>query len=173
MSLDKKIKLVIEDISKMELDAIVNAANEKLMFGSGVCGAVFNGAGPEMTNACQKIGFCKTGDAVLTPGFNLKAKYVIHAVGPIYSDYEHNKSVELLTSCYEQSMKIALKNDIKSIAFPCISTGVFHFPKTEAAQIALSAIHSFLSKESLFNEIIICCYDLENFEIYKRHFEVD
>ncbi len=145
-SINNKNKSIIVqhgDITTFEGDAIVNAANPHLAGGAGVCGAIFNAAGfEEMIMACQKYDGCDYGEAVITPGFNLKAKYVIHTVGPIYG--QHNGAEpDILKSCYWQSLRLAQDNNLKSIAFPLISSGVYGYPKEEAKQLAIEAVHEF------------------------------
>ncbi len=160
-----KIKVHRGDITKLEVDCIVNAANTQLLGGSGVCGAIFDAAGwHEMAEACTTIGICETGEAVITPGFNLPAKYVVHAVGPIY-DNSRNTS-ELLKSAYLQSLWLAEQSGSSSIAFPLISAGVYGYPKEEAIDLAHEAIHSY-QQESVapISEIIICAYSDEDYEL--------
>jgi len=131
------------DITTLEVDAIVNAANTKLFGGSGVCGAIFDAAGYEdMSSACNEIGHCEYGDAVVTPGFKLKAEHVIHTVGPIYGQHD-GAEPDILASCYWESLRAAEDRRVKSIAFPLISTGIYGYPKKEAIAIALQSIHQF------------------------------
>lgn len=138
------LEIVNGDITQMKCDAIVNAANKHLAYGGGVCGAIFKKAGVnKMDNACRKIGFCPTGGAVITPGFNLEARYVIHAVGPIYLDGKHNEE-EQLFSAYQSALKLAVDNDCHSIAFPLISAGIYGYPVNEAKAVAIRAIEDFL-----------------------------
>ena len=133
------------DITELDVDAIVNAANSQLLEGGGVCGAIFRRAGPaELADACSNIGECKTGGAVITPGFNLLAKFVIHAVGPIWQGGDDNEE-ELLYSAYRQSLILAKENHCHSIAFPVISSGIYGYPKDEAWQVAVNACNDFLS----------------------------
>ena len=139
-----KIQIKQTNIVELNVDAVVNAANRHLEEGGGVCGAIFAAAGPhELTEACSKIGGCKTGNAVITPGFNLKAKYIIHAVGPIWNGGNDNEE-ELLYSAYENSLNLAKEYDCHSIAFPVISSGIYGYPRKEAWQVAVTACNDFI-----------------------------
>ena len=143
-----EIKIIKKGITDFDTDAIVNAANNRLRMGSGVCGAIFREAGEsQLKEACEQIGFCETGNTVITPGFNLKAKYIIHAVGPIWNGGRDNEP-ELLYNSYANSLKLAKKNDIHSITFPLISAGIFGYPKERAWQTAIEACKDFLSENS-------------------------
>lgn len=138
------IEIEITDITELDTDAIVNAANSQLRQGGGVCGAIFKKAGSApLTEACSKIGHCSTGDAVITPGFDLKAKYIIHAVGPIWHGGDDGEE-ELLYSAYQNSLILAMENGCSSIGFPVISSGIYGYPKDEAWQVALTACRDFL-----------------------------
>ena len=142
------LELVRQDITRMQVDAIVNAANNRLAQGGGVCGAIFAAAGAQqLTRACQAIGHCETGQAVITPGFALPAKYIIHTVGPIWQGGKHGEE-ELLRSCYLQSLRLAQKKRCQSVAFPLISSGIYGYPKGEALAVAVGAIRSFLTQEA-------------------------
>lgn len=150
-------KIVRHDITKMEVDAIVNAANSKLQRGGGVCGAIFEAAGPEdLQAACDAIGHCETGSAVLTPGFKAPAKWVIHTVGPVWQGGGHNEAA-LLRSCYEASLNLALKQGLASVAFPLISSGIYGYPKEAAFQIAVAAITAFLTEHEM--EVYLVVFD--------------
>lgn len=143
------IEIKQTDITDLDVDAVVNAANRGLREGGGVCGAIFSKAGSrELTQACSKIGGCKTGSAVITPGFNLKAKYIIHAVGPIWNGGNDNES-ELLYSAYASSLKLATENKCESIAFPLISSGIYGYPKDEAWKVALNACEDFIKENQI------------------------
>ena len=160
------IEIIRADITKLEVDAIVNAANNSLLGGGGVDGAIHREAGAALLRACAKLGGCATGQAKITAGFNLIASHIIHTVGPIWTG-GNNGEAELLTSCYVKSLQIAVANNCTSIAFPNISTGVYGFPKVLAADIAITTINNFLQTNSVLQKIIFCCYDSENFDIYQ------
>lgn len=166
-----KISLQKGDITKVKADAIVNAANSSLMGGGGVDGAIHRAGGPTILTECIEIrkrqGGCKTGEAVITNAGNLACKKVIHTVGPVYQDGNQNEET-LLANCYTNSLKLALENGLRSVTFPNISTGVYHYPKPEAAQIAVSTVHNFVAANpGAFDEIIFICYDEENYFLYK------
>jgi O-acetyl-ADP-ribose deacetylase (regulator of RNase III) len=164
-----KVILIKEDITKMEVDAIVNAANRTLLGGGGVDGAIHKAAGKELLEECKKLGGCETGDAKITKGYNLKAKYVIHTVGPIWKDGMHSED-DLLASCYWKSLELAKLYNIKTIAFPNISTGIYGFPKERAANIAFNTVKAFLQKYDFLNELYFVTFDDENYTIYKKFF---
>lgn len=150
------IEIVKQGVTDADVDAIVNAANEGLRAGGGVCGAVFEEAGfEEMRAACSSIGHCDTGNAVITPGFALKARYVVHAVGPVWSG-GHNGEPELLASCYKRSLDVAAQNGCTSIAFPLISSGIFGYPKEEAWRVALTACREWLDAHGGGMDIRFC-----------------
>ncbi|HKM92699.1 MAG TPA: O-acetyl-ADP-ribose deacetylase [Prolixibacteraceae bacterium] len=163
----EKIKLLIGDITKLNVDAIVNAANTSLLGGGGVDGAIHRAAGQKLLEDCRLLNGCNTGDAKITKGFNLRAKYVIHTVGPIWGDGLHGES-QLLESCYWRSLEVAQENSIRSIAFPNISTGVYRFPKTKAAMIAIDTVKRFLLYSKTIDEVVFCCFDDENYAIYEN-----
>jgi O-acetyl-ADP-ribose deacetylase (regulator of RNase III) len=160
------ILLVKADITELHADAIVNAANNSLLGGGGVDGAIHKAAGPQLLNACKKLNGCETGEAKITKAYNLNAKYVIHTVGPIWHGGNHNEE-KLLESAYLNSLKMAVKYKCKSIIFPNISTGVYKFPKLKAAQIAVDTCKNFWEKNKDL-EIVFCCFDNENFNIYSN-----
>lgn len=154
------------DITKVAVDAIVNAANNSLMGGGGVDGAIHRAGGPAILEACKKIvaqqGGCKTGEAVITTAGNLPAKYVIHTVGPVWRGGKNSEN-ELLSNCYTHSLQLAQAHHCQTVAFPAISTGVYGFPKKEAAQIAVNAVRQFLQKAKGFQNILFVCFDDENY----------
>lgn len=161
-----KINVIKGDITSLKTDAIVNAANKTLLGGGGVDGAIHRKGGSLILEECKKIGGCKTGDAVITTAGNLPSRYVIHTVGPIWKDGTKNEP-DLLYKAYIQSLTIASKNNIATIAFPNISTGIYRFPKERAADIAISAVKKFSETESCIKEITFCCFDDENYIIYR------
>jgi O-acetyl-ADP-ribose deacetylase (regulator of RNase III) len=161
------IEILNGDITKLHVDAIVNAANSALRGGGGVDGAIHRAGGPTIMEACRKIGGCPTGEAVITTAGKLPAKFVIHTVGPIWSGGEHGER-ELLAKAYKSSLDLALKNQVKSIAFPNISTGVYGFPKDQAAAIAVETTRLFLRNTSLKPNVYFVCFDEENYRLYKE-----
>jgi O-acetyl-ADP-ribose deacetylase (regulator of RNase III) len=165
--MDTRITVVKADITKLQVDAIVNAANSSRLGGGGVDGAIHRAAGPQLLEACRKLNGCKTGKAKLTGGFKLPAKYVIHTVGPVWQGGGSNEE-GLLKSCYEQCMDIAQTNRFESIAFPNISTGVYGFPKSKAAEIAIETVHQKLQENTVLKEVQFVCFDEENFTRYSN-----
>ncbi len=169
MGYNEKIKIIKGDITKQKTEAIVNAANTSLLGGGGVDGAIHRAAGPQLLEACKQLNGCKTGEAKITGGFNLKAKYIIHTAGPVWKD-DQIKEAELLANCYKNSLLRAVENKVKSIAFPSISTGVYRFPIEKASKIALRTIDAFLKKDDSIKEIIIVCFSEGDLEVYKKQF---
>ncbi|ANE49206.1 O-acetyl-ADP-ribose deacetylase [Flavisolibacter tropicus] len=165
-----KIEVIKGDITKMVVDAIVNAANTSLMGGGGVDGAIHRVGGPAILEDCRKIvarqGGCKTGDAVITTAGNLPAKYVIHTVGPIWNGGNSGEQ-EKLANCYRNSLALALEHNCHTIAFPNISTGVYRFPKKEAASIATNTVKQFLAGTDSIKSVLFVCFDEENYQLYK------
>ncbi|MCK4920034.1 MAG: O-acetyl-ADP-ribose deacetylase [Bacteroidales bacterium] len=161
------ITLIINDITKVKCDAIVNAANNSLLGGGGVDGAIHRAAGPELLEECRKLNGCATGDAKITSAFNLPSKYVIHTVGPVWHGGKKNEA-EKLSSCYRKSMELALENDCKSIAFPGISTGVYGYPIEEASKIALATVADFLKKNDVNIEVIFVSFSEYNNLIFEQ-----
>lgn len=170
------IKLVHGDITKIKVEAIVNAANSTLLGGGGVDGAIHRAGGPAIMEECRKIsereGGCPTGEAVITTAGKLQAKFVIHTVGPIWHGGMNNED-HLLANAYTNSLKLAVENGVKTIAFPSISTGVYNFPKERAAKIAIAAVRKFIRTGRSLDEVLFVCFDRENHEIYERLLKLD
>jgi O-acetyl-ADP-ribose deacetylase (regulator of RNase III) len=167
--MDRNLISVIQgDITKLDCDAIVNAANHSLLGGGGVDGAIHRAAGPKLLEECSALAGCATGEAKLTRGYNLPAKYVIHTVGPIYGR-EKGKEAALLAACYLNSLNLARENNLKTIAFPAISTGAYGYPKVAAANIAFKSIRYFLENNQAyrFSKIILAAYSEDDFKIYQ------
>ena len=166
-----KITLLQGDITKIKADAIVNAANTSLLGGGGVDGAIHRAGGPAILEACQQIrakqGGCDVGKAVITTAGLLPAKYVIHTVGPVWNGGNKGEP-ELLANCYRNSLQLAVDHAVKSIAFPNISTGIYRFPKPEAAAIAIKEVRQFVTNDNSLEEIFFVCFDDENYELYKE-----
>lgn len=162
-----RIRLILGDITEQNVDVIVNAANHSLMGGGGVDGAIHRAAGPELLKECITLGGCPTGEARITKGYDLPASHVIHTVGPVYRR-DPVKAIGRLKSCYLSSLNLAVENGCRSIAFPNISTGVYRYPKEDAARVAISVVRDFLSRDSLLDQVVFICYDEENFDIYRR-----
>lgn len=168
----RRIELIQGDITKLQVDAIVNAANHSLLGGGGVDGAIHRAAGPELLDACRLLGGCETGEAKITNGFKLPAKFIIHTVGPVWREGTQNEE-QLLSGCYRNSLKLSAENDCKTIAFPNISTGVYHFPKNLAAKIAVREVTLFLEKNKVPEVVIFVCFDQDNHDIYKGLLGID
>lgn len=158
------IEIVQEDITTLAVDAIVNAANSTLLGGGGVDGAIHRAAGPLLLRFCRTLGGCRTGEAKISPGFELPARRVIHTVGPVWRGGDHYEAA-LLRACYQNSLELALQNEVRSIAFPAISTGVYGYPGEPAARIALGAMLAF---ENRFERIIACCFSAADAALYRR-----
>ena len=162
------IQVIQADITKLKVDAIVNAANRTLLGGGGVDGAIHRAAGPELLAECRTLHGCDTGEAKITKGYNLPAKYVIHTVGPVYNLNFAQQNAELLVSCYKNSLNLAKEYDLHSIAFSCIATGVYGYPKEEAAKIAVETTRSWLKQQKFNIKVYFCVFDSENKAIYNK-----
>ncbi len=166
-----KIEVIKGDITEINVDVIVNAANSSLMGGGGVDGAIHRAGGPSILEECKKIvarqGGCPTGEAIITTAGNLPAKFVIHTVGPVWNGGRQNER-SLLSNCYKASLQLAVENNCKTIAFPNISTGVYRFPKPEAASIAVKTVYAFLRENSTIQKVTFVCFDDENFQLIQE-----
>ena len=162
-----RIEIVQGDITRLHVDAIVNAANKTLLGGGGVDGAIHRAAGPELMKECRALGGCETGGAKITNGYRLPATWVIHTVGPVWTNGENDED-ELLADCYRNSLALAAKCFIRTLAFPSISTGAYRFPLERAARIALKEIHSFLVTDSVIEKVLVVCFDRPARETYDR-----
>ncbi|MGH3267073.1 MAG: O-acetyl-ADP-ribose deacetylase, partial [Trebonia sp.] len=157
MPMDPRITVVVADITTLELDAIVNAANRTLLGGGGVDGAIHRKAGPKLLDYCSKLGGCETGDAKITPGFNLPSRHVIHTVGPVWSGGQNGEEA-LLASCYKRSLHVAMDNGVRTLAFPAISTGAYRFPAGRAAAIAVRTVTDTIARRSEIDRVLFCCF---------------
>lgn len=165
-----RMRVVEGDITRLEVDAIVNAANERLAPGGGVCGAIHRAAGPELARACAAIGHCPTGEARLTPGFDLPARFVIHAVGPVWHGGGRGEEA-LLAGCYRHALELAAAAGCRSIAFPAISTGIYGFPAERAAGIAVRTVAAVLASEPRLEEVVLCCFGAPSAELHRKALE--
>ena len=174
MNIKTKIEVRKGDITLIEVDDIVNAANTSLLGGGGVDGAIHRAGGPAILEDCRKIiarqGGCKVGEAVITTAGNLNAKFVIHTVGPVWNGGQKNEA-QKLANCYKNSLQLAIDNNCQTIAFPCISTGIYRYPVNEAAKIAIETVSEFLSHSDKIEKAIFVCFDDDNFNSIKSQFE--
>jgi O-acetyl-ADP-ribose deacetylase (regulator of RNase III) len=165
-----RIGLTQGDITKLTVDAIVNAANKSLLGGGGVDGAIHRAAGPQLLAECRTLGGCPTGQAKITGGYRLPAKHVIHTVGPVYEDGQSSEA-DLLRSCYVESLKLAQQHELASIALPCISTGVFGYPQDQACRIAVQTVRDWIAGNEAPQQVIFCCFLPSDLELYRRELE--
>ena len=168
--MDERVNLILGDITKLKVDAIVNAANRSLLGGGGVDGAIHKAAGPKLLEECRKLGGCLVSQAKVTSGYNLPAKYVIHTVGPVWKGGNENEPAKL-AACYRNVLTLAKRQGLSSIAFPSISTGAYRFPAEKAAKIAINEISKFLSKDNSIESITLVCFDEKTYNIYKMLME--
>lgn len=169
---DPRLALHQGDITALAADAIVNAANAALSGGGGVDGAIHRAAGPELLRECRSLGRCPTGEARITRGYRLRARYVIHAVGPVWQGGDAGEEA-LLASCYRNALRLAVEHEIRSIAFPAISTGIYRFPGDRAARIATGEVARFLAGDARLERIIFCCFDAATMAHYRRALRLD
>jgi len=165
-----QLQAVKADITTLDVDAIVNAANSSLLGGGGVDGAIHRRAGPDLLAECRTLGGCNTGEAKITAGYLLPARHVIHTVGPVWHDGTRGEA-EQLASCYRQSLLLAQRHELHSIAFPCISTGVYGYPAEQAARIAVTTVHALLPDCPAIQSVTFCCFSTEDLRLYERELD--
>jgi O-acetyl-ADP-ribose deacetylase (regulator of RNase III) len=162
-----RIDVVCDDIVRLDVDAVVNAANSTLLGGGGVDGAIHRAAGPDLLEACRRLGGAHTGEAKMTGGFDLSAKYVIHAVGPVWAGGGEGEA-ELLASCYRNALELAAGAGVSAVAFPCISTGVYGYPMDDATRVALSTVRAWLASHDAPERVVFCCFSESDRDVYER-----
>jgi O-acetyl-ADP-ribose deacetylase (regulator of RNase III) len=162
-----KLRAIQGDITKLTVDVIVDAANSSLLGGGGVDGAIHRKAGSQLLEDCRKLNGCKTGQAKITLGYKLPARYVIHTVGPVYRDGTRGEE-ELLVACYRNSLQLAVEKGLKTVAFPAISTGAYRYPLRAAAEVAVRTARAFVTKEPALSEVIFCCFGESDLEVYEE-----
>jgi O-acetyl-ADP-ribose deacetylase (regulator of RNase III) len=162
-----RLEICVADITTLDVDAIVNAANEQLLPGGGVCGAIHRAAGPQLAAACAKIGNCPTGEARITPGFNLPARYVVHAVGPIWRGGAASEA-DLLAGAYQAAIRLAVEHGLKSIALPAISTGIYGYPLEAATKVAVNAVRGAVENSPSIETVIFACFSPAVLEVYRQ-----
>lgn len=165
-----RMRVVRGDITRMDVDAIVNAANTSLLGGGGVDGAIHRAAGPQLLEECRQLGGCPTGEARITGGYELPARFVIHAVGPVYRGGGAGEA-RLLRSAYEAALRLALDAGVESIAFPCISTGAYSYPKAQACDLAIETVSAWLDSHELPREVVFCCFGFDDDALYRKRLE--
>ena len=165
--MEQRIKIIEGDITRQKVDVIVNAANRSLLGGGGVDGAIHEAAGPELLEECSMLNGCETGQAKITKGYHLPAKHVIHTVGPVWEGGLNNET-EFLSGCYKNCLRLAVENDLKTIAFPSISTGIYGFPLEQASETALTGIFNFLKQNNSIESVIIVCFGNRSFNVYNQ-----
>lgn len=166
------LQAIQADITTLTVDAIVNAANSSLLGGGGVSGAILRAGGPELIEACRRLGGCASGDAKLTSGYRLPARFVVHTVGPVWQDGTRQEA-ELLVSCYRRSLEVAATAGARSLAFPCISTGIYGFPFEQAANIAVATVRAELPALPLIESVLFCCFSKADLQVYARLLQAD
>lgn len=162
-----RLSVIEGDITALTVDAIVNAANSRLVPGGGVDGAINKAAGPELGQAMMAVGRCPTGNAVITPGFRLKARHVIHTVAPVYAQHKPDEVWRLLSTCYRNALTVALQNDVKSVAFPCLGTGVYGIPNAKACDVAVATVVAHCNAHALPLQVIFCCFGKRDTDLYR------